>query len=205
MSALLGPMPASWTETQLADICKLIPGAATHDDPDGSVPILKPRNLIAGMLAGSTDRMSADEAAQRARYQVRSGDILCARTGSIGRIGLATAENTGWIFGTGLICIRSSSPQVDPQFLCLYFTHPAVKEWIARHARGTAIPSISSQILGTLPVSLPPTPTQRAIGQALKALNEKIEAHQRICETTAELRDTLLPLLFSGQLSAHGD
>ncbi len=200
MSTLIGPMPAGWTETRLKDICTLIPGAATHDDPDGLVPVLKPRNLIAGRLVGPTDRMSALEAAQRPRYQVHGGDILCVRTGSIGRVGLATADQTGWVFGTGLICIRPS-PQVDPQFLGFYFIHPAVKDWIARHAKGTAIPSISSQILGTLPVSLPPPPTQRAIGQALMAINEKIEAHKRICETTAELRDTLLPLLFSGQLS----
>ena len=65
MSALLGPVPTSWTETRLADICTLIPGATTHDDPDGSVPVLKPRNLRAGRLVGPTDRMSADEAAQR--------------------------------------------------------------------------------------------------------------------------------------------
>ena len=204
MSTLIGPMPIGWTETRLRDICTLTPGATTHDDPDGPVPVLKPRNLIAGRLVGPTDRISAQEAAQRPRYQVRSGDILCVRTGSIGRVGLATADQAGWIFGTGLICVRPS-PQVDPQFLGFYFTHPAVKDWIARHAKGTAIPSISSQILGTLPVSLPPLPTQSAIGQALMALNEKIEAHQRICETSAELRDTLLPLLFSGQLSVPCD
>ena len=53
-----------------------------------------------------------------------------------------------------------------------------------------------------LPVSLPPLSTQRAISRMLDTLNEKIEAHRLICETTAELRDTLLPLLFSGQVTA---
>ena len=52
-----------------------------------------------------------------------------------------------------------------------------------------------------LPISLPPLSTQRAVGH-LDTLNEKIEAHRLICETTAELRDTLLPLLFSGQITA---
>lgn len=71
-----------------------------------------------------------------------------------------------------------------------------------RNARGTSIPNINSRVLGTLPVSLPPQSAQRAIGQALATLNDSIEAHQRICETTAEIRDALLPLLLSGELPA---
>jgi restriction endonuclease S subunit len=193
---------AGWEEVRLAEICALVPGAPTHDEPDGPVPVLKPRNLIGGRLAGPTDRISAEEAVQRHRYQVRADDILCARTGSIGKVGLAAIEQEGWIFGTGLICMRPSE-QVDPEYLSFYFTHPAVADWIVRHARGTAIPSIGSRVLGTLPVSLPPLSTQQAIGHAVKALNDKIEAHRQICDTTAELRDALLPLLFSGQLSVR--
>jgi restriction endonuclease S subunit len=204
VSALIGATPTDWAETRLADICTLIPGAPTHDDPNGSVPVLKPRNLVAGKLAGPTDRIDVEEARQRPRYQVQSGDLLCARTGSIGRVGLATAEQAGWIFGSGLICVRPSR-QVDPQYLGLYFTHPAVADWLSRHARGTAIPSINSQVLSTLPVSLPPLSIQRAISRMLDTLNEKIEAHQQICETTAELRNILLPLLFSGQITAPTD
>jgi restriction endonuclease S subunit len=200
MSDLIGATPSTWATTRLSDICTLIPGASTPSDLAGAVPVLKPRNISAGKLAGPVDRISAEEAARRPRYQVRSGDILCVRTGSVGRVGLVAAEQGGWIFGTGLICLRPAE-HVDPQFLCFYLTHPAVTDWVARQARGTtAISSISAQVLGALPVSLPPLATQRAIGRALATLNDKIEAHQRICQTTTELRDALLPLLFSGEL-----
>jgi restriction endonuclease S subunit len=203
MSALMGPTPAEWGEVQLSDICDLIPGAPTQDDPGGTVPVLKPRNLVSAKLAGPTDTMNDAEAAQHLRYRVRTGDLLCARTGSVGRVGLATDEQAGWIFGSGLICIRiKSSSNVDPQYLALYFTHPAVSDWIARNARGTSIPNISGRVLGTLPVSLPPQSAQQAIGRALATLNDSIEAHQRICETTMEIRDALLPLLLSGELPA---
>jgi hypothetical protein len=49
--------------------------------------------------------------------------------------------------------------------------------------------------------SLPPLAAQREIGRSLATLNDKIEVHQRICQTTAELRDALLPLLLTGQMS----
>jgi type I restriction enzyme M protein len=203
MSVLIGSTPADWTDAQLADFCELIPGAPTQDDPNGSVPVLKPKNLVSGKLTGPTDKMDAAEAEQRPRYRVTSGDLLCARTGTVGRVGLAENDQAGWIFGSGLICIRiKPSTQVDPQFLGFYFAHPAVSDWVTRHARGTSIPNISSRVLGTLPISLPPLSVQRAIGHALVTLNDSIEAHQRIYETTAELRDALLPLLLSGELPA---
>jgi restriction endonuclease S subunit len=203
MSVLIGSAPPNWTRVQLGDICDLIPGAPTQDDPNGSVPVLKPKNLVSGKLIGPTDKMDTAEAEQHPRYRVRNGDLLCARTGTVGRVGLAQNDQAGWIFGSGLICIRiNSSTQVDPQFLSFYFAHPAIGDWIARHARGTSIPNISSRVLSTLPVSLPPLSVQHAISHALVTLNDSIEAHQRICETTAELRDALLPLLMSGELPA---
>lgn len=94
------------------------------------------------------------------RYRIRGGDLLAARTGSTGRVSLATAT----------------------------------------HSSGTAIPSINTKTLGSLPVALPSLTIQRAIGRTLDALNQKIAAHELICQATAELRDTLLPLLLSGRV-----
>ena len=153
LNELISSSSADWPAVRLADLCQLVPGTPTHDAPDGSVPVLKPKNLALGRLAGPTDMLSTKEAQRLTRYQVRSGDLLCTRTGTVGRVGLASQEQDGWIFGTGLIRIRAK-PQslVDPLFLNFYFTHPAVADWIQRNARGTSIPNISSQVLGTLPV-----------------------------------------------------
>ncbi len=200
MNSLIGAVPLNWPQTQLADICDLVPGTPTEDAADGTIPVLKPKNLIRSRLTGPTDTVSAYAAEQLDRYRIRSGDLLCVRTGTVGRIGLATAEQEGWIFGSGLIRIRARrSDEIDTHFLSFYFSHPAVSNWIAGNSRGTSVPSISSQVLGKLPVILPPLTTQRSISVALGKLNDSIAAHQRISETTAELRDTLLPLLMSGR------
>lgn len=204
MSAIIGSTPEDWTEAQLADICELTPGAATSDDPQGSVPIVKPRNLIDERISGTTDHAGADEADRRARYQIRGGDLLCARTGTIGKFALATDEQAGWIFGTGLICVRPSE-QVHSLYLSLYFVHPRVQEWFSHNAIGTAVRSINARTLGSLPVSLPPLSVQRDIGRILNTLNEKIAAHKQICQATAELRDALLPMLYSGQVTVSPD
>jgi restriction endonuclease S subunit len=201
-SALIGSTPAEWEEIPLGHLCELIAGAAIADDPQGAVPIVKPKNLVAGRVVGPADSTSAVEASQRVRYQIREGDLLAARTGSIGRVSLAAAEQEGWIIGTGIIRIRvRSDATADPLFLSLYLSHPAIKDWFATHSSGTAIPSINTKTLGSLPVSLPPLNIQQAIAQTLDALNQKILVHQLICQATAEVRDALLPLLLSGRVT----
>jgi type I restriction enzyme M protein len=198
---LVSSASGDWPAIQLGDLCHLVPGTPTRDAPDGSVPLLKPKNLALGRISGPTDMLSTEEAQRLTHYEVRRGDLLCTRTGTVGKVGLANQEQDGWIFGTGLIRIRVK-PQslVDPLFLNFYFTHPAVLDWIRRKSQGTSIPNISSKVLGTLPVRMPPLSDQRAIGAALNKLNENIEAHRRAIETTVELRDALLPLLMSGEL-----
>jgi len=203
MRSLVGLTPTEWPEARLSDICDLIPGAPTRDDPSGSVPVLKPRNLVLGRLAGPTDTMDSAEAKQHPRYRVMSGDLLCARTGTVGKVGLATDRQAGWVFGSGLICVRAKpDSRVDPRYLACYFTHPAVAGWITRHAKRTSIPNISSKILSALPVSLPPLSIQNSIAASIAKLNDSIEAHQRVSETTAEIRDAVLPLLMTGELPA---
>ncbi|MET8863564.1 restriction endonuclease subunit S [Nonomuraea sp. NPDC004580] len=103
---------------------------------------------------------------------------------------------------SGPNCLREG---VDRHYLNNYLSHPAVLDWLTRNSVRSPIPSISTTVLGTLPVALPPQEVQRSIGHALHTLSEKIEAHERIAEATAALRDTLLPLLISGAVIAPGE
>jgi restriction endonuclease S subunit len=199
VNALIGSMPEDWREIALGDFCELIAGTSITEDSLGTVPVVKPRNLVSGRISGTTDYASLDEASRRARYRIGGGDLLAARTGSIGRVSLTSAEQEGWLFGTGIIRIRPDE-HANALYLSLYLTHPAVKEWFATHSSGTAIPSINTKTLSSLPVALPSPTIQQAIGRTLDALNQKMAAHELICQATAELRDTLLPLLLSARV-----
>jgi restriction endonuclease S subunit len=204
LSGLVGPAMPGREQIRLGDICELIPGAPTRDAATGGVPVVKPKNIVAGRVTGAIDHVSAADAAGHPRYHIHHGDILCVRVGSIGRVALAGPGQSGWIFGSGLICVRPS-PQVDPRFLARYFSHPDVMDWFSLHAQvSTAMPSISRKALAALPIRLPSVEVQRSIVRALATLDEKIEAHEQICATTAELRDALLPLLFSGRVAPPG-
>ncbi|GAA2298198.1 hypothetical protein GCM10010149_53640 [Nonomuraea roseoviolacea subsp. roseoviolacea] len=204
VTSLVGELPNGWREVRLEDVADLRAGVTTSMGSDGPVAVVKPKNLADGRLRGIPDRVGDAEAARLSRYRLRAGDVVCVRTGGLGRHALVGAEQEGWLFGTGIIRIRPGE-EVDAHYLNHYLSHAAVQDWLRRNAVGSAVPSVSTLVLGTLPVALAPLDVQRSIGLVFHALTEKIAAHERICEATAELRDALLPLTFSGQLVPRVD
>jgi restriction endonuclease S subunit len=86
-------------------------------------------------------------------------------------------------------------------YLLAYLSHRGVSDWLERRAAGTTgMRSITVRTLLDLPISLPPLDRQREIGAALKAVDEKIRAHEEVVRVTTELRETLAELLMANRL-----
>jgi restriction endonuclease S subunit len=77
---------------------------------------------------------------------------------------------------------------------------PAITDWVIRNSRGTSIPSISAKVLATLPLNLPPLWVQRTIAEMIDNFTENAAAHERAYQAATEMRDSLLPILFSGKI-----
>jgi hypothetical protein len=173
-------------------------------EPASRVPIVRIVDIAGGRIASaglaSVDR---DVAGRLGRYALRVGDLLCVRTGDLGRTALATEENAGWLAGSGLLRLRPKSP-VIPRYLVHYLEHPEVREWIRRSSTGSVIASLSASGLGELPVVVPPLDAQRSMTDILGTLDEKIAVHEEIARATAELRGSVLRLLFAGEHPPFG-
>jgi restriction endonuclease S subunit len=87
---------------------------------------------------------------------------------------------------------------ITAPYLVYYLGHPAVRHWIAGNTGGSVIPSLSTSMLGSLPVVIPPEVVQARVADTLSPLDDKIAVHEQISRTTATLRDVLLPRLLSG-------
>ncbi|RBQ21208.1 hypothetical protein DP939_00280 [Spongiactinospora rosea] len=200
----IGELPPGWREVSLADLGELTSGPFIRASDDGTVGIVKPRNLEGGCISGTYDRIDEDTAGKLDNYRLAEGDIVCTRTGGIGRHALVTSAHQGWVCGTGLIRIRPREG-ADPRYLSDYLSSPSVRDWLIRHSAGSVLPSINTRVLGTLPVVLPPAEAQETIGRVLEAFSDKITAHDEIARTTAALRDVLFPLLTSGRVIPPSD
>jgi type I restriction enzyme, S subunit len=200
VSPLIGPLPDDWQEVPLADVCETVAGPSNsmlRPVKTGGVPIdvVAPKHLQHGRIAGSGRVMVTVEASARLeRYRLVAGDLICVRTGDLGKQALAGPAHDGWVIGTACFRLRPVTT-IDPRYLLHYLGHPAIRDWIARHASTATVPNLTLSTLRTLPVVVPPRVTQATIGDIMSALDDKVALHREIVENTEELRDSLLPLL----------
>jgi type I restriction enzyme, S subunit len=204
VNSLIGPVPDGWQEVPLVSVCSVVAGPSSsmiRPVETGGVPIdiVAPKHLQHGRIAGSSTVLVAAQAAARLdRYRLVAGDLISVRTGDLGKQALATQDHDGWVTGTGCFLLRPA-PTVDPRYLQHYLGHPAVRDWISRHASTATVPTLTVSTLRTLPVLIPPLATQGTVGDVMSALDDKAAIHREIVDVTEQLRDALLPLLLTNR------
>lgn len=57
----------------------------------------------------------------------------------------------GWLISSACLRLRVRE-MVSAPYLVYYLGHPAVRDWIVRNTSGAVIPSLSTSMLGSLPV-----------------------------------------------------
>lgn len=155
---------------------------------DGAVPLVLPRNLRHSRVSEvDLAVVLPSVAAGMRRYRLRSGDVVGACTGELGRYGLLGPEQAGRLLGPGCLRLRPD-PEVDPAFLPYHLGTPTARDWLDRHATGSTIRSISPKALTLMPVAIPPPEPQRQIGAALGAPDAAASLHDRIGRTATRLR-----------------
>ncbi|GHA09240.1 restriction endonuclease subunit S [Streptomyces echinoruber] len=211
-------LPDGWQRLPLLDVCASIqagPGGGRAQDrgraPDGGgVPVVLPRDLHGRRIvrgdAEATPVIPWERARTLEKYYLVEGDVLLTRTGTVGRCALVTAEHAGWLPHPNLVRLRlSPAGPVRAAYLTAYLSSTATQEWIRSRAVNSVIPSLSTRVLGELPVLVPPGAEQERIGAVLAALDDKIRAHTEIVRATSEYRDALADALLTGALRADRD
>jgi restriction endonuclease S subunit len=203
---LLPSSPDAWRTERLGDVCHIQAGLsrrAGRESPEG-VPLVRIQNIAGGrILPDGVFRIDVPGGAGMGRYTIRPGDVVLARSGDLGRCALATEGNAGWLVGSGCLRLRPG-PRLLPRYLLHYLEHPSVKYWFRASSTGSVIPSLGVRTLSDLPVAVPPTGDQQAITDIIGAMDEKILVHEEIVRSTAELRDVVAQLLFSGARPPFG-
>lgn len=195
-----------WRDARLEEMC-LIQAGPSHSliksaerTPYGLPLVLAAHLRGHRVSAEHLDRIHMSARAVK-KYQLRQGDILLVRTGSVGPTALVTASETGWLPSTNLMRLRPSDG-VDPHYLLALMSSPTVQKWIeSRSESASAIPSISAATLKTLPVMLPPPDEQRRIGDLIDALDTQIAAHRTLAKAAENARATLADNLVNGLLT----
>ena len=149
--------------------------AANHGTPIVTVEHLGERKFACQNLPLVKD----EDKLRLLKYTMLPGDIIFSRVGSVDRCSYALEENSGWLFSGRCLRIRCNG-EVDPTFLYFYLSSVKVKSFIRRIAVGATMPSINTSIMGEIPIELPSLDAQKAIGEFITLLDEKIELNNQI-------------------------
>jgi type I restriction enzyme S subunit len=211
----IGTIPARWTVHRLGDVAERGSGSI-QTGPFGSLlhasdyvergnPVVMPRDLTSrGQITTDEIAFIGEEDYYRLeRYHLQPGDVLLARRGEIGRRGLVTNREAGWVCGTGCLRIRPGR-SMNPYFLVQAFDTRQLREWLTTNAVGTTMLNLSTRILKQMPLPCPSIEEQEQLARALGAVDAKIAAEETRRDALDGLFHSLLHHLMTGKIRTQG-
>ncbi|RRU14967.1 restriction endonuclease subunit S [Stenotrophomonas sp. 278] len=196
-----------WETLSLGEVCQR-GGGNVQTGPFGSqlhasdyvaegIPSVMPQNIgDNSILNTGIARITEADAQRLSKYRIREGDIVYSRRGDVERRALVRKSEEGWLCGTGCLRIRFGEGVVYPRYAAHYLGHPAVREWIVRHAHGATMPNLNTTILSELPFVLPPWTVQVSIGDVIELYDQKIDLNRRITQTLEAMAQAIFKSWF---------
>jgi type I restriction enzyme S subunit len=134
------------------------------------------------------------------RIEITTGDLVITKTGRVGAVAqIPPGVRAG--LGRNMVGIRARLTHAQPRFLRDYLLSNAMRREIELMTNvGTILSSLHVKTIELLRLVLPPKPVIEAYDELIKPLHCRKEANVAECLTLADLRDTLLPKLISGEL-----
>ena len=195
----LGRIPKGWRVLPLTDAYDINP---TRKLKKGTVaPYLDMASVATSghTVSGVTDR----ELGSGTKFI--NGDTLLARitpcleNGKTAFVDFLDDEKVAW-GSTEFVVLRPKAP-LPTYHGYLLSRHPAFREYAIQSMSGTSgRQRVQNDVLGRYPVIIPTPNVANTFGGMVTGIQQKIAANHQQAQTLAQLRDTLLPKLISGQL-----
>ncbi|MFY9976215.1 MAG: restriction endonuclease subunit S, partial [Chromatiaceae bacterium] len=192
----------TWETATLGEICDRV-GGIIQTGPFGSqlhqsdysqdgIPLVMPKDIIESrIIEENIARVASEHVERLSKHKLKPGDIVYGRRGDIGRQALVRSPQSGWLCGTGCLRLSLGEAVVAPTFLHYYLRDSGVIAWIANQAIGATLPNLNTSILRSVPVLLPPLPTQHKIAAILSAYDDLIENNLRRIKILEEMAQSL--------------
>jgi type I restriction enzyme S subunit len=198
-------LPDGWQWVKLGEVCKKpqygisLSASLTPVGPK----FLRVSDITSGRIDWETVPYCRVEQSKLDKYKLAEGDLLFARSGSVGAT-ILIKENPPYdtVFASYLIRVKLNETLVYPEYLYLFTQSPFGQVQLV--PRGATHKNINAKHVQSLLIPLPPLEEQKRIVAHLQALQEKIKSlkeSQTHTETKLkELENSILDKAFKGEL-----
>jgi type I restriction enzyme S subunit len=193
----IGPVPESWEVSNVANV-------ATVNARTAKTAALPETICYADISSASTDgvvtpvELSRASAPSRARRRLSHGDTVLSTVRPERRAHfLCLNPPSNMIASTGFATLTPS--RVPWSYLYAAVCRPVVFDTLGHLASGGAYPAIRPAVVAGLPIVLPSTDLLARFHEIAAPMFEQRATLEAESKTLAEVRDTLLPILISGE------
>ena len=191
----IGPVPRGWEVGALGDVTELTmgqsPPGSTYNEHGDGLPFFQGATDFGGVFP--TNRVYCNAPTRFAE----EWDVLTSVRAPVGRTNVAISRCA---IGRGVASIRSREGRCPAYVWCLIGSLSAALD--VYNGEGTVFGSINKKALHVLPVVVPPITKVAAFEEIAWPLLQRLRVTEEESRTLADLRDTLLPKLISGELRA---
>lgn len=206
----IGEIPKGWEIKRVEEICEKIAMGPFGSNikvstfVDDGIPIISGHHLHNFLLREGDHKFITEEHAERLKNSlVRSGDVIFTHAGTVGQVSLIPTDSDyeTYVISQRQFYARPLRPE-HSAYLNFFFHSPVGQHKLLSNVSGSGVPSIArpSSHLKAIELTLADEHLVRKFDQLVGPMIERMVLVSREIETLAELRDTLLPKLISGEL-----
>lgn len=170
---------------------------------NSGVKIIKIKNLeVSGLNLKDCSFVSDDKMAMAQDFTVKGGDLLIAMTGAtIGKFAIVPATNEILLVNQRVgKFFLGENPLKKLPFMYCTLKQPEIFSEIVNRGQGSAQPNISGSDIMSISCIYPKDDIINNFNDICSPIFEKIIINQQENNKLAQLRDTLLPKLLSGEI-----
>ena len=203
----LGMIPKGWRVSTIKNVATNITDGVHNtviDDKNGCFYLLSCKNIKGGYISlGDKERTINEQTfiKLRKRTKLEKGDILLSSVGTIGEMVLLNEDLKNIEFQRSVAMIKPDYDIISPYFI--YYSLANQKEEIIRSAHGAVQQCLFISDIANILTILPPLYVIIKFSDVVKVLVDKKSSNEKENKRLAELRDTLLPRLMSGELKVN--
>ena len=192
----LETLPDSWKQASLIDIANYLNGLAMQKyrptADESGIPVLKIKELRQGCCDDNSELCSPNI---KSDYIIHDGDVIFSWSGS-----LLVDFWCGGICGLNQHLFKVTSNKYDKWFYYAWTKHHLDRFIAVAADKATTMGHIKRDELSKAEVLIPNEADYNRIGAVLQPLCDLIIANRIENKKLAEIRDTLLPKLMSGEI-----
>ena len=197
---------AGYETIPLRDACEVTAGPSgalldnLHDGPDG-VPVVTPPDITDQHTidARRVRRVPRDQAEKLSRFELRAGDVLYVRQGSVGRLALVSAAQAGWLYNSAFLRLRPRETVVLPAYFAAFLAYEPTRDTVLGQAQQGTVPSLNMTQFQELAVIAPPLWHQHTIAGTIADIEANIWIHRAVADRLGVLSTAVFGDMVQGR------